>query len=159
MMMDTTKNKSIAYIGLGANLGAAKETVSLAAQALHAHPQIAVLTLSSIIQTKPWQAVGPDFFNAVAKVETSFKPLDLLSALQAIETQFGRQRPYLNAPRTLDLDLLLYDQMSLNHPSLIIPHPRMHERDFVLRPLLEIAPEITIPVHGSAKQCLENLSR
>ena len=90
-------------------------------------------------------AAGPDFINAVAAIDTTLAPLALLDALQALETRHGRERPYKNAPRTLDLDLLLYGATAMDTPRLCLPHPRMHQRAFVLAPLGELAPELVLP--------------
>jgi len=90
----------------------------------------------------------PDFINAVAEVQTELSAHDLLLALHAIENEAGRERPYINAPRVLDCDLLLFDDMVINSDRLTLPHPRMHIRGFVLLPLLEIAPQLSMPVHG-----------
>jgi 2-amino-4-hydroxy-6-hydroxymethyldihydropteridine diphosphokinase len=147
-------NEEIAFIGLGANLGDARATVLLALGRLQDLPTTALLAVSSLHLTKPWEACGPDFWNAVAKVSTALSPQRLLEELQAIEAEFGRKRPFKNAPRSLDLDLLLHGNQRLGTPVLTLPHPRMHERSFVLLPLLEIAPEIAIDGHGSAKDCL-----
>jgi 2-amino-4-hydroxy-6-hydroxymethyldihydropteridine diphosphokinase len=94
-------------------------------------------------------AAGPDFFNAVAALDTLLAPCELLAALQAIEQRFGRERPYRNAPRTLDLDLLLHGDVQLDSPTLTLPHPRLHQRAFVLLPLLEIAPALDVPGLGA----------
>jgi 2-amino-4-hydroxy-6-hydroxymethyldihydropteridine diphosphokinase len=104
--------------------------------------------VSSVYRSAPVDAAGPDFFNAVAALHTSLEPLPLLDALQATEQQFGRQRPYPNAPRTLDLDLLLLGDLQLQTPRLTLPHPRLHQRAFVLQPLLEIAPGLAVPGQG-----------
>jgi 2-amino-4-hydroxy-6-hydroxymethyldihydropteridine diphosphokinase len=134
---------SRAYIGLGANLGAdLPATLTQAALSLAALPDTRVAALSSIWRSAPVDADGPDFFNAVVALDTTMAPVELLDALQAIELAHGRERPYRNAPRTLDLDLLLYDELTLDTPRLTLPHPRLGERAFVLRPLLEIAPEL-----------------
>jgi len=134
---------SRAYIGLGANLGAdLAAALTQAALSLEALPGTQVAALSSAWRSAPVDAGGPDFLNAVAALDTGLAPLELLDALQAIELAHGRERPYRNAPRTLDLDLLLYDDLVLDTPRLILPHPRLGERAFVLRPLLEIAPEL-----------------
>jgi 2-amino-4-hydroxy-6-hydroxymethyldihydropteridine diphosphokinase len=134
---------SRAYIGLGANLGAdLPATLTHAARALAALPRTHVVALSSAWRSARVDAGGPDFLNAVAALETAIAPLELLDALQAIELAHGRERPYRNAPRTLDLDLLLYGDVSIDTPRLTLPHPRLAERAFVLRPLLEIAPEL-----------------
>ncbi|MDR7332359.1 2-amino-4-hydroxy-6-hydroxymethyldihydropteridine diphosphokinase [Roseateles asaccharophilus] len=132
-----------AYVGLGANLGAdLLATLSRAAAALDALPQTRIAVLSSAWRSAPVDAGGPDFLNAVAALDTGLAPLALLDALQAIEAVHGRERPYRNAPRTLDLDLLLHGDTRLDTPRLVLPHPRMQQRAFVLRPLLEIAPEL-----------------
>lgn len=134
---------SRAYIGLGANLGAdLAQTLADAARCLAALPGTQLVALSSAWRSAPVEAHGPDFLNAVAALDTELAPLDLLDAVQAIELAHGRERPYRNAPRTLDLDVLLYDARVLDTPRLTLPHPRLHERAFVLRPLLEIAPEL-----------------
>lgn len=137
-----------AYIGLGANLGDAQATLQAAAQALAAWPGCRLQQLSSVWRSAPIDASGPDFFNAVAALHTTLAPLALLDALQAIEQQFGRARPYVNAPRTLDLDLLLFGDLQLHSPRLTLPHPRLHQRAFVLRPLLELAPQLSVPGLG-----------
>lgn len=142
---------SRAYIGLGANLGAdLQATLTLAAQALAALPASRLTALSSAWRSAPVDAGGPDFLNAVAALDTTLAPLELLDVLQAIELAHGRERPYRNAPRTLDLDLLLYGDVTLDTPRLTLPHPRLSERAFVLQPLLEIAPELAHLAAGNA---------
>ena len=134
---------SRAYVGLGANLGAnLSATLTQAALRLAALPRTHVAALSSVWRSAPVDAGGPDFLNAVVALDTALAPLELLDALRAIELAHGRERPYRNAPRTLDLDLLLYDELTLDTPRLTLPHPRLGERAFVLRPLLELAPEL-----------------
>jgi len=133
-----------AYVGLGANLGAAADTLRQAAGELAAHPGVCSLVLSRLYRSAPVDAGGPDFINAVARLDTTLAPLELLDLLQATEARHGRERHYRNAPRTLDLDLLLYGDVSMQHPRLALPHPRMHERAFVLRPLEELAPELAL---------------
>ena len=130
-----------AFIALGANLGDAQASVRQALAALEQLPHTSVIQASSLYKTAPYEAQGPDFINAVAWVQTTLSPLDLLHALQALETRQGRERPYKNAPRTLDLDLIFYDKVVLSTPELTLPHPRWQERAFVLHPLAEIAPE------------------
>ena len=137
-----------AYIGLGANLGAAHASLLAALQALALLPDCRLLQASSVYRSAPVDASGPDFYNAVAALHTTLAPLALLDALQAIEQQFGRERPFINAPRTLDLDLLLMGDLQLNSPRLTLPHPRLHQRAFVLQPLLEIAPGLVAPGLG-----------
>ncbi|MFN3862401.1 MAG: 2-amino-4-hydroxy-6-hydroxymethyldihydropteridine diphosphokinase [Roseateles sp.] len=131
-----------AYVGLGANLGAdLLDTLRCAATALAALPATRLVALSSAWRSAPVDASGPDFLNAVAVLDTELAPLALLDALQAIEQAHGRERPYRNAPRTLDLDLLMLGERVLDTPRLVLPHPRLRERAFVLRPLLEVAPQ------------------
>jgi 2-amino-4-hydroxy-6-hydroxymethyldihydropteridine diphosphokinase len=143
-----------AYVGLGANLGNPAQTVRDALQALRLLPDSAVGAVSSFYQSAPIDAGGDDFVNAVVRIDTRLEALVLLRALQAIELSFGRERPFRNAPRTLDLDLLLYGDSLIDEPDLEVPHPRMTSRAFVLLPLLELTPEIVIPGGGSARQFL-----
>jgi 2-amino-4-hydroxy-6-hydroxymethyldihydropteridine diphosphokinase len=130
-----------AYIALGANLGDAAATVRDAVQALGRLPQTQLVQASSLYRSAPWEASGPDFINAVAEVHTHLTAPALLQALHAQELAAGRERPYRNAPRTLDLDVLLYGNATIHSPTLTVPHPRMGERAFVLVPLAEIAPQ------------------
>lgn len=141
---------SLAYIGLGANLGDARGTLQAAFEALAALPDTDLLRRSAIYRSAPIESSGPDYLNAVAELRTTLEPLALLHRLQAIELRHGRERPYRNAPRTLDLDLLLHDQTLIDSPDLTLPHPRAHERAFVLQPLAELAPDLIIPGHGKA---------
>lgn len=129
-----------AYIGLGANLGDAVATVQQALSDLDSLPHTRLVKASSLYRSAPVEASGPDFINAVAEVQTRLAPLDLLAQLQGLEQDAGRQRPWRNAPRTLDLDILLYDDLLLDSSALSLPHPRMSARAFVLLPLAEIAP-------------------
>lgn len=136
----------LAYLGLGANLGDAASTLRYAATTIAQLSGVHRLQLSSLYRSAPVGYIDqPDFTNAVAAVETSLTPHALLVALQEIEQRFGRQRTFRNAPRTLDLDILLYGDLALDDGTLTIPHPRMTERAFVLVPLAEIAPDITLP--------------
>jgi len=130
-----------AYIGLGANLGDLAATLRAAIAALEALPHTRLAAVSSAWRSAPVDAGGPDYLNAVVRLETALAPEPLLDALQAIERAYGRERPYVNAPRTLDLDLLLYDDLAMQSVRLTLPHPRLHQRAFVLHPLLEVAPE------------------
>ena len=139
-----------AYIGIGANLGDAQATVEQAFVWLEALPGTRVAERSSLFHTAPIDAGGDDYVNAVAAIDTGLCAADLLQALQAIETDHGRLRPYPNAPRTLDLDILLYGQQKVQTPHLTIPHPRLTLRAFALIPLLQITPMISIPGHGPA---------
>ena len=137
-------------IGLGANLGDARATLAWAVQQLAAHPDVQLQRVSSLYRTRPVEAEGPDYLNAVALLTTSLDPLALLGLLQNPEQQAGRARPYRHAARTLDLDLLLFGQRVLNTDHLTLPHPRLHQRRFVLEPLAEIAPDLQVPSKGSA---------
>lgn len=139
-----------AYIGIGANLGHALQQVTDAIALMDTKGTIRVTTVSSFYRTEPIDSSGDDYINAVFKIETSLDADDLLTQLFDIEQQFGRERPYYNAPRTLDLDLLMFNDEVRTTPRLTLPHPRMHERAFVLIPLIEIAPGIVIPGRGAA---------
>jgi 2-amino-4-hydroxy-6-hydroxymethyldihydropteridine diphosphokinase len=144
-----------AFIGLGANLGEPEPQIRGAIAALGRLPRTRFLAASSLYRSAP-VGVGPqpDFINAVAKVETALTARELLEELLTAEARFGRERPSPGAPRTLDLDLLLYGDRVIAEPGLVVPHPRMHERAFVLMPLAEIAPEVSIPRKGSVKTLL-----
>ncbi|MDR0379095.1 MAG: 2-amino-4-hydroxy-6-hydroxymethyldihydropteridine diphosphokinase [Candidatus Accumulibacter sp.] len=148
---------SLAFVALGANLADPAAQVRAAFAALAGIPDTLFIRASSLYRTAP---VGlslrgqADFVNAVAALETSLAPHELLSALLAIEARFGRRRDFHHAPRTLDLDLLLYDAETIVSATLEVPHPRMHLRAFVLVPLLEIAPDCRIPGRGSARAWL-----
>jgi len=146
----------IALIGLGGNLGDPENSVRQAIAALAELTGVQLLAVSSLYRSAPLGHVGqPDFVNAVARISTGLSPQSLLAALLAIEHRFGRERSYPNAPRTLDLDLLLYDAQRIAEPGLALPHPRMHERAFVLAPLVEIAPDCVIPDLGPAAAWLD----
>jgi 2-amino-4-hydroxy-6-hydroxymethyldihydropteridine diphosphokinase len=121
-----------------------------------AHTRVAAR--SSLFISAPIDAGGNDFVNAVAQLETDLTAQSLLDNLQRIELAFGRERPFRNAPRTLDLDLLIYDQLQMSSDTLQLPHPRMSDRAFVLLPLLELAPEIHIPGKGAARDYLPAVS-
>ena len=142
----------IAYIGIGANLGDALANVDDAIARIKALPSTRLLASSSRYRTAPIDSSGDDYINAVACIDTSLGAHELLAALQGIELAHGRERPYRNAPRTLDLDVLLYGDQVINTPALQVPHPRMCERAFVLAPLLEIAPAAVVPGLGPAQQ-------
>ena len=147
-----------ACIGLGANLGDARHTLQAARQAIATLPQTTLVGFSSLYRSAPIDATGPDFWNAVALVDTGLSPRALLEALQRIEAQHGRERPWRNAPRTLDLDLLLYADRHIDEPGLTVPHPRMHERAFVLLPLAELWPDATIPGLGAVNDWLPRVA-
>ncbi|MES2153408.1 MAG: 2-amino-4-hydroxy-6-hydroxymethyldihydropteridine diphosphokinase [Pseudomonadota bacterium] len=148
----------IAFIGIGANLGDARANVDEALARLGALPGSRLLEHSSKYRTAPIDSSGDDYINAVARIETTLTAPQLLEALHAIELAHGRERPYRNAPRTLDLDILLYGEARIDLPQLHVPHPRMGERAFVLVPLLEIAPEVLIPGRGPARALLAGVA-
>jgi 2-amino-4-hydroxy-6-hydroxymethyldihydropteridine diphosphokinase len=135
-------DRVLATLGVGANLGDARAAVLQAIQDIAALPQTEVRASSSLYASAPLDADGPDYVNAVVQVRTALSPDALLAALQAVEQQAGRLRPYRNAPRTLDLDILLYGELRLTRSDLHIPHPRMWQRAFVVVPLAEIAPHM-----------------
>ncbi|MDI1297761.1 2-amino-4-hydroxy-6-hydroxymethyldihydropteridine diphosphokinase [Methylotenera sp.] len=143
-----------AFVALGSNLANPISQVESAFTALEKLPNTHVLKKSSLYKTAPigYEAEQlnqiPDFINAVAELETDLTPLELLDALLAIENEAGRERPFPNAPRVLDCDLLLYENVSMESTKLTLPHPRMHQRGFVLLPLFEIASQLSIPNHG-----------
>lgn len=137
-----------AYIGLGANLGDTAQTVAAAVNALRSAPGNLAVSQAPLYSSDPIDAQGPTFINTVVALDTTLEPLQLLDLLQTIEQQHGRERPYRNAPRTLDLDLLLYGDKQIDTVRLTVPHPRMHQRAFVLRPLQDLAPQLRL-VQGS----------
>lgn len=148
----------LAYIALGANLGDPASQVETACQELARLPETRLARRSALYVSKPvGYADQPDFVNAVVGVHTRLSPRDLMQALLDIEARHGRDRTFKNAPRTLDLDLLLYDGLVMHAPGLTLPHPRMTERPFVLLPLADIAPDAIIPGHGRAADCLAGL--
>lgn len=136
-----------AYIGLGANLGEPVQALRAAAAALAALPDCRLAGASRLYRSAPIASIGPDYWNAVIALDTGRTPEDLLQALQVIELQHGRERPYRNAPRTLDLDLLALGAERRDSPALQLPHPRLRERAFVLLPLRELTAEL--PVLGA----------
>jgi 2-amino-4-hydroxy-6-hydroxymethyldihydropteridine diphosphokinase len=140
----------LAYIALGANLGARRETIEWALSALRQRTDTSIEKVSALIETEPvgGPAGQPRYLNGAAAVRTSLTAREFLNVLLSIESELGRDRSSgeRNAPRIIDLDLLLFDELILNESGLILPHPRMHEREFVLRPLAEIAPDAMHPV-------------
>ena len=155
----TLADRVIAYIGLGANLGEPRRQLNEALSAMSGLPETRLAGHSSFYRTAP---VGyenqPEFLNAVAALDTRLAPGVLLEGLQGIERRQHRERPFPNAPRTLDLDLLLFGDEQVARPGLTVPHPRMHERAFVLKPLLELAPGAQIPGKGPAREYLARCS-
>lgn len=141
---------TICYIGIGSNLGDARTNVEHAIKRLGQLGATRLDAQSDLFRTAPIDAGGDDYINAVARIDTQLAPTQLLRELQTIEQDFGRERPYLNAPRTLDLDILLYGVQTISTASLEIPHPRMTQRAFVLIPLLQLDPFIAIPGLGPA---------
>ena len=142
-----------AYVALGANLGNPQEALQAALEDLRQTAGVGVTAVSSFYRTAPVESSGPDYVNAVAEVATTLEASELLHVLQRIENAHGRVRPVgvVNAPRTLDLDMLLFGKDTVATPELTVPHPRMHMRAFVLVPLLEIAPDAVIPGLGAAR--------
>jgi len=151
-------NLTPVYVALGANLKRPEEQVRAGFEELAMLPETRLAAVSSLYRSA---AVGyldqPDFVNAVAGIETALAPRALLDALLEIERRYGRVREFANAPRTLDLDILLYGETQVNERGLSIPHPRMHERAFVLVPLAEIAPEALVPGRGRVRDLLQGV--
>ncbi|MBI5658976.1 MAG: 2-amino-4-hydroxy-6-hydroxymethyldihydropteridine diphosphokinase [Nitrosomonadales bacterium] len=147
----------IAFVGLGSNLSGPRQQVWQALRALGSLPRTRLAAQSSLYRSAPIGFLQqPDFINAVAQLETALTPRALLDALLDLERRRGRTREFRNAPRTLDLDILLYDGLRYHESGLTIPHPQMHLRAFVLHPLLEIAPDCTIPGIGPAAEALQD---
>ena len=147
------------YVGLGGNIGEVRQTLHSALAALGDIPGTYLVRASSLWRTAPvGHSDQPDFINAVAAFDSTLAPHALLDALLALELRFGRKRSFANAPRTLDLDLLLHGSALVSAPCLTRPHPRMHERAFVLAPLIEIDPDCIIPGHGRAADCLARIT-
>ena len=148
-----------AFVGVGANLENPLQQVRQAISELDAIEHTSVLVSSSLYRSAPvGYADQPDFINAVAKLQTGLSPRELLDALHAIENRHGRRRSVRNAPRTLDLDLLLYGTLVVDEEGLTLPHPRMHERAFVLLPLAEVAPQVFLPGHAPVSQLLAHIN-
>ncbi|MDR3098237.1 MAG: 2-amino-4-hydroxy-6-hydroxymethyldihydropteridine diphosphokinase [Paraburkholderia sp.] len=145
---------TVAWLGIGANLGDARQTLKDTVVCLAQQHTITVLAKSSLYRTAPIDAGGDDYFNCVVKLDTRLSVRDLLGLCHRIEHHFGRERPFRNAPRTLDIDILLYGEAIIEEPDLIVPHPRMTGRAFVLAPLAEIDPELAIPGRGVVRTFL-----
>ena len=149
----------IAHIGLGANLADPVRQVQQGIRELAKLPQTRLVRHSSLYRTAPaGEPDQPEFVNAVAVLDTTLSPRQLLEELLALEARHGRVRSKPNGPRTLDLDLLLLGSQVINEPGLEVPHPRMHQRAFVLVPLVEVTPEALIPGHGSATELAAQLA-
>jgi len=150
---------TVAYVGLGANIGEPRRQLRAAIEELMNLSGTKSVVASSVYKSAPLGHVDqPDFLNAVVRLDTALPPEDLLKNLQAIEEHYGRERPFAGAPRTLDLDLLLYGDETIASPRLTVPHPRMHERAFVLKPLLELDSAISVPGKGLAGTLLSACS-
>jgi 2-amino-4-hydroxy-6-hydroxymethyldihydropteridine diphosphokinase len=145
-----------AYVALGANLGDRERTLRAAVDALAAEEGIEVVAVSTLRDTEPVGVSGqPHFLNGAAALDTTLSPRGLLDRLLAVEQRFGRVRvPGEHGPRTLDLDLLLYGDEAIDEPGLAVPHPRLHERLFVLEPLAELAPGLVVPGRGAVESLL-----
>lgn len=152
---DINARRATVYIGLGSNLEQPLLQIKRALRELDEVPNVELAHVSSFYNTAPVGIINqPQFINAVAEILTTLTPQVLLKNLMAIETAHARERVEKNGPRTLDLDILLFDQLHISEANLFIPHPRMHERAFVLVPLLEIAPDVIIPGMGLAHDFL-----
>jgi 2-amino-4-hydroxy-6-hydroxymethyldihydropteridine diphosphokinase len=151
---------SRAFVGLGSNLGDREATIRAALAELAAAPGVEVTAVSSLIETDPVGYLDqPRFLNGAAELATTLAPRELLELLLAVEARFGRDRDAVPAqgPRTLDLDLLLYDEARIREPGLVLPHPRLHERAFVLGPLSELDPGLKVPGKGQVQTLLAGL--
>lgn len=147
-----------AYVGLGANLGDSAATLQQARQALDQLPGTTLIRCSAQYRSAPVDSSGPDYLNAVAELSTRLSAPELLVELQRLEGAAGRERPYRNAPRTLDLDLLLYGDARVDSATLVLPHPRMWQRAFVVLPLAELAPAL-VPVQILRSVSAQRVSR
>lgn len=152
-----------AFIALGGNLQNPADQVRRAFAALAGLAHTRLIRQSSLYRSAPvgydtvQLKIVPDFINAVAEVATTLTPEALLQAILEVEQQFGRERPFPNAPRILDLDLLLYDDLTMHSDTLTLPHPRMHTRAFVILPLAEIAPDLHLSQHGNVVKLAQSL--
>ena len=154
----TDAGEEVAYVGIGANLGAARERVRTAIADCAALAQTRLLASSSLYRSAPVDAGGPDYVNAVVRLATRLEPAQLLHALQQVEARHGRERPWRNAPRTLDLDLLLFGDRAIDSAKLVVPHPRLHLRAFVLQPLAELDATLAIAGRGSVHELIDRVA-
>lgn len=150
-----SEKMTLAYLGLGANLGDARQTLKDAIVCVAQHASLTVVARSGFYRSAPVDADGDDFMNAVVAIDTSLAASRLLALCHAIEHHFGRERPFRNAPRTLDLDVLLFGDDVIDTPELTVPHPRMTQRAFVLIPLVEVSPDVIIPGLGRAADFID----
>ncbi len=160
----TRRSPVVAYIGLGGNVGESATVLRAAVHRLMTVPRSRLFTVSRLYRTPAWgQTDQADFVNAVAALETALPPRALLDELLSIERDFGRERAAADnrrwGPRSLDLDILLYGDETIDEPGLRLPHPHLHERAFALVPLLDLVEDIDIPGHGSARQALAGVER
>jgi 2-amino-4-hydroxy-6-hydroxymethyldihydropteridine diphosphokinase len=156
LLVEPTMDSHRVYIGLGSNLREPERQVRTACGEIALIPGIRLRRCSSLYRTAPiGYADQPDFINAVAEIRTVLAPLRLLEFMRRIETDHGRVRELRNGPRTLDLDILIYGELQIADDELVLPHPRAHQRAFVLLPLLEIAPDCVIPGLGPARNWLQ----
>jgi 2-amino-4-hydroxy-6-hydroxymethyldihydropteridine diphosphokinase len=147
-----------AYVGVGANLGERRATIERAVEQLRAYDDVEVVALSTLRETEPWGPVAqPPFLNGVVAVETTLTARELLAILVGVEEVLGRVRVERWGPRTIDLDLLLYGADVIDEPGLVVPHPRIHERRFVLEPLAELDPGLVVPGQGPVPDLLDAL--
>ena len=149
-----------AYVGVGANLGEREATILGAIDLLAVQPGVDVVGVSALRETEPWGPVEqPSYLNGAVALETDLAPRDLLDVLLDVEQSFGRDRAMEVrwGPRTLDLDLLLHGDLVLDEPGLALPHPRLHERRFVLEPLADLDPALVVPGHGTVAELLASL--
>ncbi|WP_310630067.1 2-amino-4-hydroxy-6-hydroxymethyldihydropteridine diphosphokinase [Paraburkholderia sp.] len=149
---------TVAWLGIGANLGDARQTLKDTVVCLAQQHSITVLAKSSLYRTAPIDAGGDDYFNCVVKLDTRLAVRELLGLCHRVEHHFGRERPFRNAPRTLDIDILLYGGEIIDEPDLVVPHPRMTVRAFVLAPLAEVDPELDIPGQGRVSDFLPGVA-
>ena len=147
-----------AFIGFGGNIGDTRQLITYAIVCLAQRCELQILAKSCFYQSAPLQATGGDYINAVIEIETRLTPYGLLHVCQTVEQEFGRERPYTNAPRTIDLDILSFEGVLQEDSELTLPHPRIIERSFVLLPLLEIAPDFFLPKLGELKAYLPQVA-
>jgi len=153
-----SRNWVTVYLSLGANLGEASQAILKAVDSVSGLPHTRYIARSALYCSSPFQAQGPDYINAVVQLETQLNAFELLMACQHIEDQAGRVRPYVNAPRTLDVDVLLFGEGTIFSAFLQVPHPRMNERAFVMLPLSELAPHL-VSVQSLADLSAQGIQR